>query len=158
MKQCLSVTCVHQEVCEACDESCKHCSGPGPESCVTCLTGFGLHAITRRCVRCCQLDESAKNCCPCHSASGALKGTNISYKSRVCAGSLIKRISVLHFTSYVNIIEIFVCRLVHVGKKVKVSSFVFSSHCALFLTLLRATFVFCHSGVCGGCGGGEGVR
>ncbi|XP_062847903.1 proprotein convertase subtilisin/kexin type 5 [Trichomycterus rosablanca] len=57
------------ERCEACDESCKHCSGPGLESCVTCHSGFGLQAVTRSCVPCCQPDQTARNCCLCHSAS-----------------------------------------------------------------------------------------
>lgn len=56
-------------VCEPCDESCKHCSGDGPRSCVTCHPGFALHVVDSQCLPCCQFGEKAKNCCLCDSGS-----------------------------------------------------------------------------------------
>ncbi|XP_027028709.2 proprotein convertase subtilisin/kexin type 5 isoform X1 [Tachysurus fulvidraco] len=87
------------EVCEACDESCKHCSGPGPESCLTCHPEFGLHAVTRRCLVCCQPDEPAKNCCLCHSASALCLETPASAHNKAEDDELNLRSRVYQHTS-----------------------------------------------------------
>ncbi|XP_030621167.1 proprotein convertase subtilisin/kexin type 5 [Chanos chanos] len=64
---------VAQEECELCDDSCRHCSGAGPEHCLTCHPEFALHAIDGRCMRCCQSAEQDReadgDCCLCDTGS-----------------------------------------------------------------------------------------
>ncbi|RXM91300.1 Proprotein convertase subtilisin/kexin type 5 [Acipenser ruthenus] len=40
------------EVCKLCDSSCRHCSGPGPNQCVSCKPNFALHPTEKRCIEC----------------------------------------------------------------------------------------------------------
>uniref|UniRef100_A0A3Q3DEJ5 Growth factor receptor domain-containing protein n=1 Tax=Hippocampus comes TaxID=109280 RepID=A0A3Q3DEJ5_HIPCM len=62
--------------CEPCDSSCKHCSGPRSDHCLTCHQDFGLHAVESRCARCCQVGGNRTDCCICDSRSGAVYNTS----------------------------------------------------------------------------------
>lgn len=59
-----------QETCEPCDSSCRHCSGPRPDQCLTCHQDSALHAVENRCARCCQAAGNDTDCCICDTRSG----------------------------------------------------------------------------------------
>ncbi|XP_033940311.1 proprotein convertase subtilisin/kexin type 5-like isoform X1 [Pseudochaenichthys georgianus] len=59
-----------KETCEPCDSSCRHCTGLRPDQCLTCHRGFALHAVERRCTRCCQAGVNDTDCCVCDGRSG----------------------------------------------------------------------------------------
>ncbi|KAJ3595955.1 hypothetical protein NHX12_002364 [Muraenolepis orangiensis] len=53
------------DICKPCHRSCRHCSGPGPAHCLSCLPEFGLHAGESRCAPCCQTRQNDTDCCVC---------------------------------------------------------------------------------------------
>ncbi|MGH0132203.1 UNVERIFIED_CONTAM: hypothetical protein FKN15_048930 [Acipenser sinensis] len=65
------------EVCKLCDSSCRHCSGPGPNQCVSCKPNFALHPTEKRCIECCESEVNQTDCCLC---------TTNSECDRTCAG------------------------------------------------------------------------
>ncbi|MGH0117434.1 UNVERIFIED_CONTAM: hypothetical protein FKN15_034621, partial [Acipenser sinensis] len=58
------------EVCKLCDSSCRHCSGPGPNQCVSCKPNFALHPTEKRCIECCESEVNQTDCCLCTTNSG----------------------------------------------------------------------------------------
>ncbi|KAF3854828.1 hypothetical protein F7725_022883 [Dissostichus mawsoni] len=59
-----------KETCEPCDSSCRHCTGLRPDQCLTCHRGFALHAVERRCTRCCQAGVNDTDCSLKHTSAG----------------------------------------------------------------------------------------
>lgn len=59
-----------QETCEPCHSSCRHCTGPRPDQCLTCHRDSALHATENRCAQCCQAGGNYTDCCVCDSRSG----------------------------------------------------------------------------------------
>lgn len=59
-----------QETCEPCDSSCRHCTGPRADQCLTCHPDSALHAVENRCARCCQARGNDTGCCVCDTRSG----------------------------------------------------------------------------------------
>ncbi|XP_041074013.1 proprotein convertase subtilisin/kexin type 5-like [Polyodon spathula] len=55
------------EVCKLCDSSCRHCSGLGPNQCVSCKLNFALHPTEKRCIECCEGNQT--DCCLCSTNS-----------------------------------------------------------------------------------------
>ncbi|XP_038554272.1 proprotein convertase subtilisin/kexin type 5-like [Micropterus salmoides] len=58
-----------EDTCEPCDTSCRHCTGPRPDQCLTCHRDSALHAVENRCARCCQAEGNDTDCCVCDSRS-----------------------------------------------------------------------------------------
>lgn len=82
-----------KETCEPCDPSCRHCTGLRDDQCLTCHPGSGLHAVERRCARCCSIKGNDTDCCVCDSSTalcveaplpkmGSERGTDLSMSSR----------------------------------------------------------------------------
>ncbi|KAG2471209.1 PCSK5 convertase, partial [Polypterus senegalus] len=59
-----------KEICELCDDSCRHCFGPSPNQCLTCKADFALHPTQRRCITCCNTETNQTDCCLCNGNSG----------------------------------------------------------------------------------------
>lgn len=63
-------TVLLQDICEPCDSSCRHCTGPRPDQCLTCHDDSALHAMENRCASCCQAGRNDTDCCVCDRRSG----------------------------------------------------------------------------------------
>jgi proprotein convertase subtilisin/kexin type 5 len=81
------------QLCKSCHKSCRSCSGPGPFSCLACMSPLHLDRMNNQCVPCCT-SPSQLDCCHCDKATGNFITTREVYSAslRICLYVLCMRL------------------------------------------------------------------